>query len=120
VSFHSIIHNIVTQSFHLEPKNARIPYDQNHTIMCQSIGVPEPTIEWYFRSTLMGNGTFVRINDLDSGKYHQQDESELLITNADDSVVGDYTCVSYSPGLTRNVSANISIFGTYIIFHKLF
>lgn len=91
------------------PKDQRLIYGLNHTLKCVSVGVPEPAIFWEFKSA--SRSIFQSVDAMNSQKYSILQDGSLQITEVTLTESGVYTCVSNSPGLTRNRSANIDVYG---------
>ncbi|XP_057293625.1 uncharacterized protein LOC130622207 [Hydractinia symbiolongicarpus] len=100
----------VTQEFVLMPKDQRLIYGLNHTLKCVSVGVPEPMISWEFKSA--SRSIFQPVDAMNSKKYSILQDGSLQITGVTLTESGVYTCVSNSPGLKRNRSANIDVYVT--------
>ena len=70
---------------------------------CQATGEPVPIISWYFRGDLLVIGGFIiSVNTTTIN-------SRLIISNAESSVVGTYTCNA------TNVISSVTSFGVLTI-----
>ena len=102
------------QEFVLTPKDARVLYGTNHSLDCLAVGIPEPTISWTIKNKFE---TFYPIS-VSSDKFRLlKDGKTLQIINSSIYETGKYFCISHSPGLIRNKSAIVEVYGMYYI-HK--
>ena len=98
---------IVTQEFVVKPKSQKILYHRNVTFDCESHGVPTPSVEWEFQNK---NGVTQSINS-DGNKYVITKKNSLIVKKLEYTDEGDYYCISESPRLKRNVTANLNVYG---------
>ena len=99
--------NLVTQEFSAKPTDADVLYGSDHTLICQVYGVPMPQLSWFFQSTLGIDPKPI----VSSGDKEILLNGSLVIKNLTMKESGSYYCVAYSPGMTKNVSAQISVVG---------
>lgn len=89
----------------------RIIYGGNAEFHCVSHGIPKPLIVWYKKSHLK----MEIINTTDTTKFFIAPNGTLFISKVDYNDVKMYQCFSVSPGgLTRNVSVELDVYGTYL------
>ncbi|XP_066932534.1 uncharacterized protein [Clytia hemisphaerica] len=110
----------VTQNFTSQPEDGKILYGHNHTLNCLSVGVPTPSVTWFYKpsSSNKENQTFIKITDLINPNIKLASNHQLNLTNANFDMIGRYICVSESPGLRRNISAFVSVHVTQQFTHK--
>lgn len=78
-------------------------------MLCESVGTPTPNVTWMFKGASQPQP--VALTERTNGKVTQRVDGHLLITNASYKESGEYFCVSRSPGLTRNASGMINVYG---------
>ena len=74
---------------------------------CQATGEPIPIISWYFGGDLLVNGRRLTISEIEVNTTTIS--SRLIISNAESSDVGTYTCTA------TNVISSVTSFGVLTI-----
>ncbi|XP_047136896.1 uncharacterized protein LOC100201272 isoform X1 [Hydra vulgaris] len=96
----------VTQSFIKVPELQKVLYSHDAFFECVSEGQPKPLVSWYYKL----NGKTNEIKN--SYKYFISDQNSLTVCNLTYDDIGEYICVSKSPRLIRNVSAELDVYVT--------
>lgn len=99
----------VTQEFTTKPIPQKVLYETNVVFNCVSQGRPAPSIEWAVDLDTIDN--LVVIDESLKHKYDLLQNGSLLVKAATLDEQGRYYCFSKSPGLTRNVSSTLSVYG---------
>ena len=94
----------------MKPVDQRIIFGESIFFACTSYGIPEPIVSWIFFDQ---RGSLVANIAGSSMKYVLHENGTLVVKNASYADQGKYTCVSNSPGLEKNVSANLQVYGEY-------
>ena len=83
--------------------------DEGHIdfFTCQATGEPVPIISWYFRGDVLVNGRRLTISEIEVNTTTIN--SRLIISNAESSDVGTYTCNA------TNVISSVTSFGVLTI-----
>lgn len=87
----------------------KLLYGSKHSLACSSIGVPTPAIEWKFKP--LKSNDIKAVKDIASSSLFIDNDGILQIVNATMKESGDYICISYSPGLIKNVTAKVNVYG---------
>lgn len=101
---------LAIQRFTMKPVDQRIIFGESIFFACTSYGIPEPIVSWIFFDQ---QGSLVANIAGSSMKYVLHESGTLVVKNASYADQGKYTCLSKSPGLEKNVSANLQVYGEY-------
>lgn len=99
----------VTQEFSIKPTPQRVLYETDTILDCVSKGKPTPSINWAF--AFDNTDEIVSIDDSLQNTYQLFQNGSLLVKSPRLKAQGRYYCISKSPGLTRNVSSTLSVYG---------
>ena len=103
---------IVTQNFTTVPSDKHVLFGSATLFNCVSHGAPKPIIEWRIKlNKLERNFTVDRSY---KHQYEMLQNGSLLVKSAMIDDEGEYYCVSNSPGLIRDASADLTVFGRFV------
>ena len=103
---------IVTQNFTTVPSDKHVLFGSATLFNCVSHGAPKPIIEWRIKlNKLERNFTVDRSY---KHQYEVLQNGSLLVKSAMIDDEGEYYCVSNSPGLIRDASADLTVFGRFV------
>ena len=101
---------LAIQRFTTVPVDQRIIFGDSVFFACTSYGIPEPIVSWIFFDQQKILVTNIASSSM---KYILHKNGTLVVKNASYADQGKYTCVSKSPGLEKNVSANLQVYGEF-------
>ena len=90
------------------PASQKVLYSHDVFFECVSEGQPKPIVTWERKM----NGRLEEI--WSSYKYLISNENTLTVLNLTYEDAGEYICISKSPRLIKNVSAELDIYGKNI------
>ena len=103
---------LVTQNFTTVPSDKHVLFGSAILFNCVSHGAPKPVIEWRIKLKKLDRNFTV-----DRSYKHQYEvlqNGSLLVKSAMIDDEGEYFCVSKSPGLIRDASADLTVFGRFV------
>ena len=102
----------MTQNFTTVPSNKHVLFGSATLFNCVSHGAPKPVIQWRIKLNKLDRNFTVDRSYKHQYKVLQNDS--LLVKSAMIDDEGEYFCVSNSPGLIRDASADLTVFGRFV------
>ena len=90
------------------PSDKTIIAGNTVNFVCRTNGIPQPKLIWKFKRGALSKP--IKIHNSDQ-RRQIGDEGTLTITKLQNTDEGTYLCISKSPGLVRNISATLIVYG---------
>lgn len=88
-------------------------YGQDTRFDCVSGGIPQPKVSWFtFDESILEERNVLQI---DARKFKVAENGSLFVSGARYSDEKPFMCVSESPGLKANVTAELDVYGEKIV-----